>query len=149
MSIEELQPEIIDENYVPQEAPLEPETALEPEQIEGVPEDTTSPMPEEMEALKEELNKDIDNFLVKFGALKQGENKIVESFKKKTVERDENDKVEKETRKNADKETKSKHKEELKAKDAEIKDLKKVIAQKEKEVAKLHKQVKEALYAEE
>ena len=147
MEMIELQPEIIG-TYEgrAQEAPVEPETAPEPEEIEEVPQDDTPPMPEEMEALKTELNKDIDTFLVKLGALKQGENKIVDSLKKQMSDRDEGDKKAGEERKVADKEIKGKHKEELKAKDIEIKELKKLITQKEKEVAKLHKQVQEALY---
>ena len=147
MPIKELPIEVIG-NYTP-EAPVEPQKPLEQEEVKKVPEDAPTPMPEEMEALKAELNKDIDTFLVKVSALKQGENKVVESLKNKHSERDEKDKVEKETRKNTDKETKGKHKEELKSRDTEIKDLKKIISQKEKEIAKLHKQVKDALYSEE
>lgn len=152
-TIEEIEPQVIGsvqsgrvELDPALEASQTPEIAPEQEEIEEVPEDTTPPMNEELGALKEELNKDINTFLVKIQALKQGENKVVESLKKKHSERDGADKADKETREVADKEIKTKHKEELKAKDQEIKELKKVIAQKEKEVAGLHKQVKEALY---
>jgi len=112
LQFEEVSPEVIgsvengkvklDSSAIPVLTPEQQAQKIEMEkqaEVEEVPEDTTPPMPEEMEALKEELNKEIDNFLVKVGALKQGENKIVESLKSKHTERDEKDKVEKETRK--------------------------------------------------
>lgn len=157
--IQELEPEIIDENYIPpqeqsMDAPVEPEIAPELEEIEEVPETTSSIIPPEK---IEELAKLLVTTIVQaiepdfINKLSEKDNELQntiserESDRKSFGEKEKTIKKDNETKR---KETEGKHKESLKAKDKEISELNKQLKEVQKENKKLLKQVKEALDAQ-
>ena len=136
----------------PVEAPLEPETAPEPK-ITPEPEPSVIP-PERLQEISQMLVETAYSTLKDdFKAQLDGKDIELEDsrvgFDEELSKRDEEGKKTAETSKQKEKDTEGKHKEALKSKDAEIKEIKKQLADMVKANKKLLKQVQEALDAEE